>query len=149
MTYDPRLSGSVLSVGAASSELLPRTNSSGAALNRTDPVRLDSAGAVQKVDVSIESQVIACLGVAKDSVGNLSQVGIVTQGKLEDVTVSGTFGDSMFISKTGNLTHIKPSIGVNGFVAGDFVVAIGIVVKNQANPFLVDLMVNVRLVGQL
>jgi hypothetical protein len=101
------------------------------------------------VDPSIEAQVLACLGVAKDSVANLASVGIVTSGRLQDVTVSGTFGDSMFISKTGGLTHIKPSIGVNGFVAGDFVVAVGIVVKNETNPLLSDLLINLRVVGQL
>lgn len=149
MTYNPRLKGAVITAGATSSELPPRTNGSGGSLNRTDPVRLDASGVVQKVDPAVEAQALACLGVAKDSVANAALVGIVTQGRLSDVTVSGTFGDSMFLSKTGGLTHIKPTIGVNGFVAGDFVVCIGIVVKNQDNPLLTDLLVNVRLVGQL
>lgn len=149
MTYDPRLSGSVLTVGVVSSELPERVNSSGSSLNRTDPVRVDVDGLLQKVDVSVEAQVLSCLGLAKNSVGNLASVGILTQGRLEDVTISGTFGDQMFISKTGGLTHIKPNIGVNGFVAGDFVVSVGIAVKNQTNPLLTDLIVNIRLVGQL
>jgi len=149
MTYDPRIYGGVITVGVTSAELPARTNSSGGSLNRTDPVRLDTAGAVQKVNPSVEAQVLACIGVAKDSVANAAPVGIVTSGRLEDVTVPGSFGDSLFLSKTGNLTNTKPSIGVGGFVAGDFVVFIGIVVKNQSNPLLSDLMINVRVVGQL
>lgn len=149
MTYDPRLSGAVLSVGTTSSELPSRTNSSGGALNRTDPVRIDTAGALQKIDVSVETDALTCLGVAKDSVANGNLVGIVTQGRLLDVTVSGTFGDAMYISKTGVLTNVKPSIGVNGFLAGDFVIFIGLIVKNQSNPLLADLMINIRVVGQL
>jgi len=149
MTYDPRLSGTVLTVGAVSSELPARTNSSGGSLNRTDPIRLDSSGTVQKVDPSVESQVLSCIGVAKDSISNGASVGIVTGGRLENVTVPGSFGDSLFLSKTGTLTNVKPAIGVGGFVTGDFVLSIGIVVKNQDNPLLSDLLVNIRLVGQL
>lgn len=149
MTYDPRLYGAVLTIGAVSSELPPIINSSGGSINRTDAARLDSSGNAQKVDPAVEAQALSCLGVFKDSVPNGSLVGIVTQGRLENVTVSGTFGDAMYVSKTGALTHIKPSIGVNGFVAGDFVIFIGLVTKNQSNPLLTDLMVNIRVVGQL
>lgn len=150
MTYDPRTYGkTVITVGAVSTELPSRTNASGGALNRTDPVRLDSSGQVQKVDPSVEAQVLALIGVAKDSVANGSLVGIATGGRLENVTVPGSLGDSLYLSKTGTLTNVKPSIGVGGFVAGDFVVFIGISVKNQANPLLTDLMINIRVVGQL
>ena len=149
MTYNPRLRGSVITAGTVSSELPSRTNSSGGSLNRTDPVRLDTNGAVQKVNPSVEAQVLACIGVAKDSVANSALVGIVTSGRLENVTTPGSLGDSLYLSKTGNLTNVKPSIGSGGFVAGDFVLFIGIVVKNQSNPLLTDLMVNLRLVGQL
>lgn len=150
MTYDPRTYGqSLINVGATSSELPARTNTSGSTLNKTDPIRLDASGEVKKVDPSIEADVLACIGVAKDSVANLATVGIVTSGRLENVTVPGTFGDSLYLSKTGNLTNLKPSIGVDSFVAGDFVLFIGIVIKNQSNPLLSDLMVNLRLVGQL
>lgn len=149
MTYNPRLRGAVITAGAVSSELPARTNSSGASITRTNPVRLDNNGEVQRVNPSVESQVLACIGVAKDSVSNGALVGIVTSGRVEDVTVPGSFGDTLFLSKTGSLTNTKPSIGAGGFVAGDFILAIGIVVKNQSNPLLTDLLVNVRVVGQL
>jgi hypothetical protein len=149
MTYDPRLSGSVLTIGVASSELPARTNASGASVTRTNPIRLDSNGDIQRVDPSIEAHVLACVGVAKDSVANSALCGIVTSGRLVDVTVPGSLGDTLFLSKTGTLTNLKPSIGVDGFVSGDFVLSIGIVVKNQDNPLLSDLLINIRLVGQL
>jgi hypothetical protein len=149
MTYSSRLRGSILQVGTTSSEIPARINSSGGSLNKTDPVRLDASGNIQKIDPSIEVQALACIGVAKDSVASLSLTPIVTQGRLENVTVPGTFGDPLYVSKAGGLTNIKPSIGVGGFVEGDFVIFIGIIVKNQTNPLLTDLMVNVRVVGQL
>lgn len=149
MTYNPRLKGEILTVGAVSSELPERVNDSGASLNKTDPVRLDASGNIQKIDPSVESQALACIGVAKSSVANGSSTAIVSQGRLEDVTTAGTFGDPLYVSKTGGLTNVKPSIGVGGFVEGDFVIFVGIVAKNQANPLLKDLMVNVRVVGQL
>lgn len=147
MTFDPRSYGGIVTSGATSSELPSRTNSSGASINRTNPVRLDSSGAVQRVDPSIEAQVLSCIGVAKDSVANAAPVGIVTGGRLEDVTVSG-LGDQ-YLSKTGALTNTKPSIGVGGFVAGDFILFVGIAVKNQSNPLLTDLLVNLQVRGQL
>lgn len=149
MTYNPRLKGDILTVGAVSSELPSRVNASGGSLNKTDPVRLDASGTIQKIDPSIEAQALACIGVAKNSVANGSSTPIVSQGRLEDVTTAGTFGDPLYVSKTGGLTNIKPSIGVGGFVEGDFVIFVGIVAKNQTNPLLKDLMVNVRVVGQL
>ena len=139
----------MVTVGAVSAELPARVNASGVSLNRTDPLRLDTSGQLRKVDASIEAEVLSCIGVARDSVANGASTGIVTSGRLESVTVPGTLGDPLYLSKTGGLTHIKPAIGVGGFVAGDFVLFIGISVKNQSNPLLTDLLVNVRLVGQL
>jgi len=150
MTYDPRTYGkTVITVGAVSTELPPRTNASGASVNRTQPLRIDVSGQAQAVNPSVESEVLALIGVAKDSVANGALVGIATSGRLENVTVPGSLGDSLYLSKTGNLTNVKPSIGVGGFVSGDFVVFIGISVKNQSNPLLTDLMVNIKVVGQL
>lgn len=150
MTYDPRTYGkTVITVGAVSTELPARTNASGGSLNRTDPVRLDVNGQIQKINPSVEAQVLSCIGVAKDSVANAAQCAIATSGRLENVTVPGSLGDSLYLSKTGNLTNVKPSIGSGGFAAGDFVVFIGISVKNQTNPLLTDLMINIKVVGQL
>lgn len=150
MTYDPRTYGkSVITVGAVSTELPARTNASGASVDRTQPLRLDISGQIQAVNPSVEPDVMALIGVAKDSVANGALVGIATSGRLENVTVPGSLGDSLYLSKTGKLTNIKPSVGVNGFVSGDFVVFIGISVKNQTNPLQTDLMINIRVVGQL
>lgn len=150
MTYDPRLYGStVVAVGAVSSELPARVNASGISLNKTDPVRIDASGQLQKIDCSVEAEVLACLGVARASAANGNSTGIVTGGRLEDVTVPGSLGDRLFLSKTGGLTNVTPAIGVGGFVAGDFVVLIGISVKNATNPSLTDLMVTLSVIAQL
>jgi hypothetical protein len=149
MTYNPRLKGAILTVGSVSSELPERINDSGSSINKTDPIRLDASGNIQKIDPSVEAQALACIGVAKSSISNGSSTAIVSQGRLEDVTTAGTFGDPLYVSKSGGLTNVKPSVGVNGFVEGDFVIFVGIVAKNQTNPLLKDLMINIRVVGQL
>jgi hypothetical protein len=149
MTYNPRLKGDIIAVGSVSSEIPNRVNDSGGSLNKADPVRLDALGKIKKVDPSIEAQALACIGVSKNYVPNGAVTPIVCQGRLEDITTSGNFGDPLYVSKTGGLTHIKPSIGVNGFLEGDFVILVGVVVNNQTNPLLKDLIINIRVVGQL
>jgi hypothetical protein len=55
----------------------------------------------------------------------------------------------MYIDKTGNLTDIKPSIGVNSFIAGDFVISVGVIAKNATNPANKDLVISIDVIGQL
>jgi hypothetical protein len=143
MTYRPYTS--VTSTGI--SDL--RINASGVQINKGTPVRINATGDVDFVNVSIEAQALAVAGVAAANIPNLSSGSIVTNGKISDITTSASFGDFMYIDKTGSLTNIKPTIGVNGFVAGDFVVSMGVIAKNLTNALNKDLVISIDVVGQL
>ena len=57
--------------------------------------------------------------------------------------------DVLYVSKTGGVTNVKPSIGVDGFTAGDVIIRLGVVSKNRDNPSNKDLIVNVAIIGVL
>lgn len=88
-------------------------------------------------------------GVASESIANGSSGAFITTGKVTNITTSASFGDVVYVSKTGILTNTKPSIGAGGFIAGDFVVSVGVIAKNADNPSSKDLVVIIDVVGQL
>lgn len=143
MTYRPY--DSITAVGLADQ----RTNVSGVSMPKATPVRMRPDGDMDFVDVSIEAHAFAVSGVTSAIVTNLSTGPVLTSGRLINITTSFAFGDPVYVSKTGDLTNIKPSRGVNGFVAGDYVIAIGVIGKNADNPADKDLILNIGLVGQL
>jgi hypothetical protein len=149
MTYNPRLRGSILDAAAVRSAIPSRPNGSGGSLNKGQPVRLDSSGQLLKIDPGVEAEARACLGLVAQSISPSGSSEVITQGRLVDVTVSGSVGEVLYISKTGELSNVQPSIGVGGFVAGDFVVSVGVIASNLTNPLLKDVMVDVKVVGQL
>lgn len=149
MTYNPRLRGAILDVAAVRSAVPSRPNGTGVSLDKGQPVRLDSSGQLLTINPSIESQARACLGLISQSISSSGSSEIITQGRLVDVTVPGAVGEVLYVSKTGTLTNTQPSIGVGGFEAGDFAVSVGVVVSNLTNPLLFDVMVDVKVVGQL
>ena len=126
-----------------------RTNLTGITINRGTPVRMNSSGDVDFIDPAIEIQVLAIAGIANDDIANGQEGIIVTSGKVCDLTVAFAHGDSIWLSKTGGLTDIKPSEGVGGFVAGDFVIMLGVIAKNEDNPSLKDLILHIDIMGQL
>ena len=134
---------------SASSVSDARTNNTGIAFTKGSPVRINASGTLDFVDVSIEGEVINVAGVAREVIPDGTSGQIVTSGKIADISTAASLGDLMYISKTGLLTNIQPSIGVGGFVAGDFVVQVGVVSKNEDNGSLKDLIVSLDIVGQL
>jgi hypothetical protein len=74
---------------------------------------------------------------------------VVLAGKIENVTTSFDFGDYLYVSKTGGLTNQLPSIGVDSFVSGDFVIKMGLVTRNRTTPANKDYLIRVEIVGQL
>lgn len=145
MTYNPLANFP----SSAMSNARKGVNVNSNALSRGTPVRIVSAGGIDKVDPSIESQIDSIIGVVKHDVLPGNQVDIITSGTVEDITTTAAIGQPIYLSKTGGLTDIKPSIGVNGFVAGDWIIKIGVIAKNNTNPAQKDLIVNLQILGQL
>ena len=124
-------------------------NASGISMPVTTPVRVRADGDVDYVNVSVEADVFAIVGVVSELTLPNAQAPVMTSGRLLNINTSFLFGDPVYINKAGDLTNIKPTIGVNSFISGDYVVRIGTISKNTENPLLKDLIISLNLVGQL
>lgn len=137
-------------VPSGSSKTISRSapNNTGVTLTKSTPVRLTPTG-LETIDVSNEASANAIAGLMKADIANGGVGDIVNTGILDDIGSSAAIGDIMYVSKSGNLTNIKPSDGVNGFTIGDWVIRVGVVAKNIDNPSLQDLLINIQIVGVL
>lgn len=148
MSYSPKFTGETanIEVTAVGESLI---NNSGNPIVRAVPVRIDSNGDIQTVDISIEAQALAVAGITKEEVGSGSGGIVVSSGRVENIVTTASNGDILYISKIGGLTNQQPEIGAGGFVAGDFIVRIGILFKNELDPLQQDLMLSIAIVGSL
>lgn len=124
-------------------------NSSGSLITKGIPVCQKSSGIVDFINVSVEADVFAFIGIAGANINDSATGPVATNGRVENVTVIGNFGDPLYVSKTGGLTTTKPDVGVEGFLALDFVLRVGVITKNETNPSQKDIVLDVQLVGQL
>lgn len=125
------------------------TNNSGATILAYTPVRIDTNGDIDTIDVSVESEARSAIGVVDTNVVNTAQGEVRADRVIKNVSLGFSFGSILYINKTGTLTDTAPSIGVNGFLAGDMVVRVGIIAKNQDNPVNKDLILDIDIVGKL
>lgn len=146
MSYSRRIFGNV---GTISVEQTGLINDAGVTLTKGTPVLITSLGKLQKIDVSSQTTCESIAGLVKENINFNSAGVIIPSGTLENITTSASFGDILYISKTGDLTNIKPDIGVNSFVTGDFVIRIGVVTKNLTTPTNKDLLISISIIGQL
>lgn len=128
MTYRPY--DSITAIGISDQ----RQNVSGSLMPKGTPVRETASGDIDYIDVSDETHAFATNAITGGAIANLSIGSVFTSGRLTNVTLPGSFGDPVFVSKTGGLTSTKPSIGVDGFVSGDWIIMIGTIGKNADVP---------------
>ena len=143
MTYRP------YSAIKASGIQLNYTNGSGSSMTKGTPVKIKPDGNMDFINVSIEADVLAIGGCVGSDVSDGIRGGMITSGRIESITTTAVFGDAIWLSKAGGLTNVKPEVGVGGFIAGDFVVRIGTIAKNESFPSQKDLVLELTLVGQL
>lgn len=148
MSYNPKLRGNLLDISTTNVGNTVENNS-GENLARVTPIRIDSNGDIRSIDVSIEAHALAAVGVTVDAISDTGAGIIATSGRVENVVTTANNGDLLYVSKTGGLTNVKPEIGSGGFVAGDFIIRVGTLFKNEINPAQQDLLINVNLIGQL
>lgn len=150
MTYNPLwvLQGNV---SANKTERGSRNvyNNTAGTISKGTPVRINAAGNLSSIDPSNEAHIDGFIGIAYDDIPPYSNGEVVFFGTIPNITTTATFGDSVYLSKVGTLTTTKPSIGVAGFLAGDWVIKIGVIAKNPDNPTQKDLVVNIQFLGQL
>lgn len=146
MTYFPNISTAVETLRTAGKEII---NESGSTLTKALPVYITTLG-VAAIDVSNEDQVSAIAGLVKEQITIGSSGEIVSAGIIEDFTTAFSVGDVVYIGKTpGSLTNTKPSIGIEGFIAGDWIVRLGVVAKNINDALKKDLLVSIQIIGQI
>ena len=148
MSYSPNFRGPLAKAPAESVQSVAYNNTGGP-LNTLTPVYADASGELSAVDVSVEAEVFSVIGLVAETISNASWGPFITHGTIQNITTSNNFGDVLYISKAGDLTNTKPSIGVDGFVAGDWVVRIGAIKKNETNPTYKDLVLHISVIGQL
>ena len=148
MTYNPNFSGSG-TVPASQALRNTELNNTGSTLAQLTPVKITLDGNLGTIDVSVESDVHALAGIVDENIPNGASGNIITSGRVLNISTSAAFGMPLYLSKSGGVTDTIPDIGVGGFVAGDFVVSLGIVAKNAVSPSNKDLIVRILILGQL
>lgn len=123
-------------------------NATGMAIPQATPVKITSSG-LGLIDVSLEADIDAFAGVLKENSPNGQRGQVVSSGSIENISTPFPIGSMVYISKLGTLTNIKPSLGVNGFGEGDFIVKIGMIAQNVDNVLNKDLLVGIQIMGQL
>lgn len=138
MSYSPLFRGNssrANSLGTASGFI----NASGGTLTKATIVSVNTSGQAIKLDVSSDSSVLNLVGLYTADTPNAANGQVIDNGRLENITTSFAVGDPVYAGKTaGTMTNIRPAIGVGGFLSGDFVIFIGVIVKNEFNALLKD-----------
>jgi hypothetical protein len=149
MSYSPYFLNAQSS-GSSKSTASNFINASGITLNKGTPVSVNTSGQITNINVSSESSVLAMVGLTNTDLPASANGGIQDNGRLENVTYpSFNIGDPLWVSKTGSLTNSKPEIGVDGFVDGDWVIFVGVFVKNEFMPTYRDIKLAIEIIGQL
>jgi hypothetical protein len=148
MSYNPNFS-SISSIESAQALRVTETNTTGSLIPKLTPVKINTSGNLALIDVSIEADILALVGLTNADISNTAAGEVANTGRVKDITTGAAFGDTLYISKTGGITNIKPEIGVGGFIVGDFVVKLGVIAKNQLNPLNKDIILQISLIGQL
>ena len=148
MSFSPNFRGAS-STAPTTSVQNQLANNTGSTLAKATPVYANTSGELSLVNVSVEASSYSVLGLVVANILDTQKGNIIFNGKLTDVTTSAVFGDTLFVSKTGTLTNVKPTLGVGGFVSGDFVIRVGVVVKNDLDPAKKDIIIQIQLNGQL
>jgi len=125
-------------------------NGSGSTLAKGKMVSVNASGQLLVTLPTSETLVQSIVGTTSMSIPDAATGSVVDNGRLEDITTSLAIGDPVYLNRDGTFTNIKPSEGdANAFEAGDFVIFVGVVVKNEFNGSLKDLKLMISVIGQL
>lgn len=137
------------SVGAVSAIVSSYQNTSGGTIAAFLPVQINAAtGSLALVNVADFAASGDTFGVTSAAILNNTYGTVVMEGRLENITGGFTAGSVLWVAKDGALTATAPNVGINGFATGDLVIRVGVVVPNS-NPTLVDLVVEMGVIGTL
>lgn len=148
VTYSPNFRGSA--ARAASRQLQTNfQNGTVSTLAQNTVVSANASGQAIPLIPSDENLVKSLLGITGISIPSAASGAVINGGRLEEISGSFALNDPIYVALDGSLTNVKPDYGVGGFDVGDFVIFVGIVVKNEFNVSLKDIQLFLSVVGQL
>ena len=149
MSYSP-ISFNPESLGSATALVTEYTNFSvSVAIPQAQACSINNSGKLVPLDVSDQVSWQNFVGYANVRIPASTQGPIIANGRLQNVTISYPVGTALYIDTNGNPTNIIPSTGVNGFVSGDMVIFMGVLVPNQLNSLETDIALFTQMVGTL
>lgn len=124
-----------------------------ATIVRGSPVTINASGQLAVVDITNEDSAYAFCGVTSIDCLTSGIDTVLTAGSvLTDIPASygltGQYGKHIFVSHTGSLTLVKPTVGNGGFLSQDFILSVGVTTRNPATG-TTDLILNPRIIGQI
>lgn len=148
MAYNPNFRGS--NAKASSRQTITSyQNGTVGTLTQATPVSVNSSGQLVNVDPSNEASVQSLVGLMVADTPSSANGQVIDNGRLENIVTSFSIRDVLYVNKLGNLTNVKPDIGIGGFMVGDFVVLVGVVVKNEFNALQKDIKLMLSVIGEL
>lgn len=124
-------------------------NLSGSMIPVNYPVAISTLGGIELIDPSVEASALAIAGLTTAAINSGDSGAVMNHGTIYNITTSFAYRDVVYVSKAGGLTNVKPSVGVGGFVAGDFSIRLGVIKKNVTNPLWKDLLIGINVLGQI
>ena len=124
-------------------------NSTGSGINALTAVSTDSSGNLKVCNPGVEADVLAYKGITVNAIPDASSGDVAKMGLVENITTAFALQADLYVAKDGSLTDSPPAIGVNGFVAGDFVIYVGHISRNEITPANKDLELKFQIMGQL
>jgi len=149
MSYSPLYFGSV---GKASSRQTQTgyANGSISTILKGTPVSVNTSGQMVPTDITVEASAEAFIGLCSVDTPSAANGLVVSAGRVENVPPGGfSVRDVLYIAEGGVLTNVKPDLNATGFNSGDFVIMVGIFVKNEFSAGLFDIQLMVTQIGQL
>ena len=142
-SYNPQTS-------TASAVVTDYTNASAiTAIPQAQAVSVNSSGLLTPLDVSSQSSWNNFVGYAYIRIPTSTLGQVIANGRLQNITTALPVGTPLWVGKDSNPTDTPPSIGVNGFVSGDMVIFLGVLVQNEANPSEIDISLFTQFIGTL
>lgn len=124
-------------------------NDTGLTIANLTPVAVDDDGRLSLIDVSDDNTILSIAGVTSAAILDGSSGPVALTGRILNTGIGFAHGDYLYVSKTGTLINQIPEVGINGFVVGDAVIRVGVVVRNATTPANKDILVKMQLVGKL
>lgn len=135
-------------IAQSSAMYIELKNGSGITLERLKPVCVD-AGMYKLINVNDSNLSLTALAVLMEEV-SVDGIGrAITFGRIEDIGNTWALDTVLYVNKNGSLSHTVPDIGIDGFIAQDYIIRVGMVIPNQNDINKFDLQVDIKIIARL